>query len=81
MSRTIRFKLSGRQLEMALQLSNDLKMPLDHTARQALFWAIRKAYDPNYKEFQDGETASAESTGADEGVSGSEDVPRSALAE
>jgi hypothetical protein len=79
MSRTVRFKLSGRQLEMALQLSNDLKMPLDYTARQALFWAIRKAYDPNYKESQD-EAGAAEFAGTDGAASGSEDVSGSALA-
>lgn len=77
MSKTVRFKLSGRQLEMALQLSNDLKMPLDYTARQALYWAIRKAYDPNYKE--NDETGTADNTGTDEGISGRQDVPGGSL--
>lgn len=74
MSRTIRYKLSGRELELALQLSNDLGMPLNIAAKRALLWAIRKAYDPNYKEELD-EAGTADDSGTDEAVSGSEDVP------
>lgn len=80
MSRNVRFKLSGRQLAAALQLAQDLKMPLDHVARQALFWAIRKAYDPNYKEAVDEPGAPVDSR-ADGSVSAREDVSSSLLEE
>lgn len=44
MSRNIRFKLSGTQLEWALRFSTDLGMPLDHAAKLALIRTIREAY-------------------------------------
>jgi hypothetical protein len=63
MSKTVRFKLYGKELDAAYKFSLDTGMPLDALAKAAFFYTIRKGYEKNEmdKGIPEGDTGAEES--------------------